>query len=67
MNHGLLRLGELVPPENLTDGQCSFIEHVGDRERNVFSHCDGGQLSFNFFIRDQALLWSAHMGSMRVS
>ncbi|XP_014552063.1 hypothetical protein COCVIDRAFT_41746 [Bipolaris victoriae FI3] len=42
MKHGLLRLGDLVPPKKLRDGQCSFIEYIGDRERDVFSHCDGG-------------------------
>uniref|UniRef100_L7IT35 Metallo-beta-lactamase domain-containing protein n=1 Tax=Pyricularia oryzae (strain P131) TaxID=1143193 RepID=L7IT35_PYRO1 len=63
MKHGLLRLGELVPPEKLHDGQRSFIEYVSDRKRNVFSHCDGGQLMFNFLIGDKALLWSAHLGA----
>lgn len=63
MKHGLLRLGELVAPEKLNEGQRSFVEYVSDRERNVFSHCDGGQLSFNFVIGDKALLWSAHLGA----
>ncbi|USP74765.1 hypothetical protein yc1106_02039 [Curvularia clavata] len=63
MKHGLLNLGKLVPPEKLNDGQRSFIEYVGDRERNVFSHYDGGQLMFNFIIGDKALLWSAHLGA----
>lgn len=56
MKHGLLRLGDLVPLEKLRDGQCSFIEYIGDRERDVFSHCDGGQLMFNFVIGKKAVL-----------
>ena len=63
MKHGLLRLGELVPPEQLSDGQRSFVEYVGDRERNVFSHCDGGQLMSNFVVQGKAMLWNAHLGA----
>ncbi|ETS85313.1 hypothetical protein PFICI_03338 [Pestalotiopsis fici W106-1] len=62
MQHGLLKLGELVPPEKLDEGQLSFIDYVNDRKRNVFSHCDGGQLMYNFIIDHKALLWSSHLG-----
>lgn len=62
MKYGLLKIGELMPPEKLTPGHRSFIEYVSDRKRNVFSHCDGGQLMFNFKIGEKALLWSAHLG-----
>lgn len=62
MKYGLLRLDELVPVEKQSEGQRSFIEYAKDRKRNVFSHCDGGQLMFNFLIGDKALLWSAHLG-----
>lgn len=63
MKYGLLRIGELMPPEKLTPGHHSFIEYVNDRKRNVFSHSDGGQLMFNFIMGDnKALLWSAHLG-----
>lgn len=63
MKYGLLRIGELMPPEKLTPGHRSFIEYVNDRKRNVFSHSDGGQLMFNFIMgEDKALLWSAHLG-----
>lgn len=61
MKHGLLRLGELVPAEKLSAGQRAFIEYISDRKRNIFSHCDGGQLMYNFLIDDKALLWSAHL------
>ncbi|VZH92554.1 unnamed protein product [Fusarium fujikuroi] len=62
MKYGLLKIGELLPPEKLTPGHRSFIEYVSDRKRNVFSHSDGGQLMFNFVIGEKALLWSAHLG-----
>lgn len=62
MKYGLLKIGELMPPEKLTPGHHSFIEYVADRKRNVFSHSDGGQLMFNFVIGEKALLWSAHLG-----
>ncbi|KAI1027692.1 hypothetical protein LB504_011689 [Fusarium proliferatum] len=62
MKYGLLKVGELMPPEKLTPGHHSFIEYVAERKRNVFSHSDGGQLMFNFVIGKKALLWSAHLG-----
>lgn len=65
MKHFLLKIGEVLPPEKLTDGHRSFIEYVDDK-KNVFSASDGGQLMFNFVIGDgkekKALLWSAHLG-----
>ncbi|RYC90166.1 hypothetical protein BFJ63_vAg7107 [Fusarium oxysporum f. sp. narcissi] len=62
MKYGLLKIGELMPAEKLTPGHRSFIEYVGDRKRNLFSHSDGGQLMFNFVIGEKAFLWSAHLG-----
>lgn len=63
MKHGLLKIGELIPAEKLTPGHHSFIEYISDREKNVFSHSDGGQLMFNFIMDGgKALLWSAHLG-----
>lgn len=62
MRYGLLRLGQICPPEQINDGMRSFIEYVEDK-RNVFSHCDGGQLMYNFIFNDTALLWSAHLGA----
>ncbi|KAJ4024606.1 hypothetical protein NW766_000845 [Fusarium irregulare] len=61
MKYGLLKIGHLMPPEKLTLGHRSFIEYVND-SKNVFSHCDGGQLMFNLLIGKKALLWSAHLG-----
>ncbi|KXJ86984.1 hypothetical protein Micbo1qcDRAFT_218771 [Microdochium bolleyi] len=62
MKHGLLKIGELMPADKLTPGHHSFIEYVADRKRNIFSHCDGGQLMFNLVAGDKALLWTAHLG-----
>ncbi|KAK6821244.1 hypothetical protein PG987_015644 [Apiospora arundinis] len=67
MKYGLLKIGEIMPAEKLTPGHHSFIRYVEDRRRNVFSHCDGGQLMFNFIMptetgESKALLWSAHLG-----
>ncbi|KAK6859482.1 hypothetical protein PG995_003118 [Apiospora arundinis] len=67
MKYGLLKIGEIMPAEKLTPGHHSFIRYVEDRKRNVFSHCDGGQLMFNFIMptetgETKALLWSAHLG-----
>ncbi|EXA30661.1 hypothetical protein FOVG_17995 [Fusarium oxysporum f. sp. pisi HDV247] len=50
MKHGLLRLKD------------AFIDYVDDRDKNRFSHYDGGQLMFNILTEGQVLLWSAHLG-----
>ncbi|KAK8104411.1 uncharacterized protein PG998_011444 [Apiospora kogelbergensis] len=67
MKYGLLRIGEWLPAEQMKPGHHSFVRYVADRERHVFSHCDGGQLMFNFLMPTEsggtkALLWSAHLG-----
>ncbi|KAL0939307.1 uncharacterized protein CTRU02_205917 [Colletotrichum truncatum] len=62
MKHYLLKMGDVIPPERMTDGMRSFCTYVGDRERHIFSHCDGGQLMFNIIIDGNALLWSSHLG-----
>jgi hypothetical protein len=61
MKYGLLRLEDHVPRDKMDDGMRSFVEYVKDK-RNVFSHCDGGQLMFNFLINHHTLLWMAHLG-----
>lgn len=62
MKHGLLKLGHTLPPEKIDAGMRSFLDYIED-ERNLFSHCDGGQLMYNFLIDGAALLWSAHLGA----
>ncbi|KAF6816038.1 beta-lactamase domain protein [Colletotrichum musicola] len=64
MKHGLLRLGQLMPPEAMDEGTRSFVAYVEDRERHLFSHYDGGQLAFNLRIGlGRTVFWSAHMGA----
>lgn len=64
MKYGLLRLAKLVPAEQMDEGMQSFVAYVGDRDRHVFSHYDGGQLAFNLLIGPgKTLFWSAHMGA----
>lgn len=60
MKYGLLKLTDIVPADKMYGGMRSFCNYVDDRQRNVFSHRDGGQLMFNFVIDGKALLWSAH-------
>ncbi|KZM20528.1 hypothetical protein ST47_g8324 [Ascochyta rabiei] len=63
MKYGLLQLHKLVPEEQMNNGMRSFLNYVNDRKTNVLSHCDGGQLMFNFIINGSGLLWNAHLGA----
>lgn len=63
MKYGLFQLNKLVPDEQLNDGMRSFLDYVKDRQTNVLSHCDGGQLMFNIIINGNGLLWNAHLGA----
>lgn len=65
MKYGLLRLGKIVPPEHLDKGEKSFIAYVEDRQKNVMSNFDGGQIMFSFLINSKTLVWSAHLGAYR--
>ncbi|KAI8651120.1 Lactamase-B domain-containing protein [Fusarium keratoplasticum] len=62
MKHGLLRLGDLIPREQIDQDTQAFVDYVNDTEKNKFSHYDGGQLMFNILTDGKALLWSAHLG-----
>lgn len=62
MKYGLLRIDQILPPEQMDDGLRSFCGYVSQRDKHVFSHCDGGQLMFNIIIDDKSILWSAHLG-----
>ncbi|KAI0156035.1 hypothetical protein BJ166DRAFT_531994 [Pestalotiopsis sp. NC0098] len=62
MKYGLLRIDEILPPEQMDEGLRSFCGYVSQRDKYVFSHCDGGQLMFNIIIDDKSILWSAHLG-----
>lgn len=63
MRYGLLQLDKLVPPEKRDARMQSFIDFVKD-PKNVLSHCDGGQLMYNFrfFDSGKVMLWNAHLG-----
>ncbi|KEQ90237.1 hypothetical protein AUEXF2481DRAFT_48834 [Aureobasidium subglaciale EXF-2481] len=65
MRYGLLRLSELVSPENLDQGERSFADYVSKRDVNIMSNFDGGQIMFSFLIGEKTLLWSAHLGAYR--
>lgn len=62
MKYGLLRIDQILPPEQMDEGLRSFCGYVSQRDKHVFSHCDGGQLMFNIIIDDKSILWSAHLG-----
>lgn len=63
MKHGLLRMGSQIPREEQDARTRAFVDFVEDRARNVFSHCDGGQIMVNLvFGEDKSLLYSSHLG-----
>lgn len=63
MKYGLLKLGSLIPADQMDDGQRSFVDYVSDRQRNVLSDCDGGQLMFNMLFGGKTVIWNAHLGA----
>jgi uncharacterized C2H2 Zn-finger protein len=41
----------------------SFVDYIEGPARECMSHFDGGQLMFNFLLREQkTLMWSGHLG-----
>lgn len=63
MKYGLLKVGDNIPRSKMDEGMASFADYIADRTRNVFSHCDGGQIMVSFVIDGKAILWNAHLGS----
>lgn len=63
MKYGLLKIGTHMPREKMDEGLKSFSDYVQDRESNVFSHADGGQIMVNFLVDGKSILWNAHLGS----
>ena len=66
MKYGLLQMGKLVPQEKRDSRLQSFIDFIED-PKNIFSHCDGGQLMYNFRWfsvngTPKTMLWNAHLG-----
>lgn len=63
MTWGLMRLNEIVPADRMDAGTQALAEFISDRERNIMSGCDGGQLMFNVVFRDNAILFNSHLGA----
>ncbi|GKT64408.1 beta-lactamase domain protein [Colletotrichum tofieldiae] len=63
MTWGLLRLHEIVPEDKMDDKLRAVADFMRDRQRNVMSGCDGGQLMFNVVIGDRVLLFNSHLGA----
>ncbi|KAF2150955.1 Metallo-hydrolase/oxidoreductase [Myriangium duriaei CBS 260.36] len=65
MRYGLLRLNEFVPEDHLDAGERSFIEYISDRQQNILSNFDGGQIMYNFLLGDRTIMYNAHLGAYR--
>jgi len=66
MKYGLLKMGDRIPRDKMDDGTRSFVDYVSNRQNNIFSNCDGGQLMFNILIgHKQTVLWNAHLGAYK--
>jgi hypothetical protein len=64
MKYGLLRLGELMPPDAMDAGTKSFVDYIESPRAKPLPHYDGGQLSFNFLLaHDKTIFWSGHLGA----
>lgn len=66
MKYGLLKMASHMSRDQMDEGTRSFVDYIGDTKQNIFSHCDGGQMMFNFLIdRKETLLWNAHLGGYK--
>lgn len=62
MAHGLMRLGEIIPPDRIDEKTRAVAGFMADK-KNIMSACDGGQLMFNVVIGDKAMLFNSHLGA----
>ncbi|KAJ0273634.1 hypothetical protein Brms1b_012078 [Colletotrichum noveboracense] len=63
MKYALMRLKEIIPPDQMDEGTRSMADYMEDRDRHVFSNYDGGQLAYNFLIGPgKTLFWNGHLG-----
>ncbi|KAF0637908.1 hypothetical protein FPSE5266_03750 [Fusarium pseudograminearum] len=62
MQYGLFRMKEIATDDQMDDGTRAFADYVQDRKTHVMSHCDGGQLMYNFVAGDKAILFNTHLG-----
>ncbi|KAL2104439.1 hypothetical protein VUR80DRAFT_850 [Thermomyces stellatus] len=62
MTWGLMCLDEIVPPEAVDEKMRAMADFMKDRETNIMSGCDGGQLMYNVVFEDKAVLFNTHLG-----
>ncbi|KAJ9419777.1 hypothetical protein QL093DRAFT_2565743 [Fusarium oxysporum] len=62
MQYGLFRMKEVAPEDKMDQGTRAFADYVQDRKKHVMSHCDGGQLMYNFVADGKAILFNTHLG-----
>ncbi|KAF4331906.1 hypothetical protein FBEOM_14315 [Fusarium beomiforme] len=63
MQYGLFKMKEFMPEETMDVGTRAFADYVQDRKQHVMSHCDGGQLMYNFVADGKAILFNSHLGA----
>jgi hypothetical protein len=63
MQHGLFRLREFMPADQLDPAMTALAEYMEDRKSHCMSHFDGGQLMYNFIFGDKAVLFNSHLGA----
>ncbi|KAJ5714365.1 uncharacterized protein N7483_011546 [Penicillium malachiteum] len=69
MKYGLFRLKEIIGEQNMDKDTRSFTDWMEDKNENVMSACDGGQLLFNVLIggkqggKSKNVLFNGHLGA----
>jgi hypothetical protein len=62
MRYGLLRMGDILPAQELGGPMKPFLDYISDRKMNVMSAFDGGQMTFSFQIGKRTIMWNSHLG-----
>ena len=62
MKYGLLKMGQHMPREAMDEGMRSFVDYVEGPAGNCLSNFDGGQLMYNFRLKEGVVLWNGHLG-----
>jgi hypothetical protein len=67
MKYGIFRMKDIIGENNMDEKTTSFTNWIEDKNRNVMSACDGGQLMFNIFLEKGGkmvnILFNAHLGA----
>ncbi|OCT50239.1 beta-lactamase domain protein [Cladophialophora carrionii] len=64
MQYGLFRLHDFIPPDHMDEGLRAVADYFQERKSMPMSHCDGGQLLYNFLLGpDKVLLFNSHLGA----